>query len=123
MIARSMARPPYQNAGRASIAATGTAQRRLVRAPQTTTTTAIGRRNHGGIGIAAHVPLVLPTLLVITPIHSSQARESTARETATIAAVAPRAMASDRHSRRTANHSRPIPGVTLVSRMSDQAAG
>ena len=31
--------------------------------------------------------------------------------------------ASDRHSRRTANQSRPIPGVIFVSRTSDQAAG
>ena len=39
------------------------------------------------------------------------------------AAVAPSAIARFRHSRRTANQSRPMPGVTLVSRMSAQAAG
>ncbi len=44
-------------------------------------------------------------------------------ETTTNAAVAPSAMASERHSRRTANHSRPIPGVTFVSSTNDQAAG
>ena len=37
--------------------------------------------------------------------------------------VAPSAIARLRHSRRTANQISPIPGETLVSRMSAQAAG
>ena len=45
------------------------------------------------------------------------------KETATIAAVTPSAIPSDRHSRRTANHSSPIPGVIFVSRTSDQVHG
>ena len=44
-------------------------------------------------------------------------------ETAMTAAVAPSAIPRFRHSRRTANQSRPIPGETLVSRMSAQTAG
>src|ERR1019366_144314 len=95
--ARSIARPPYHSAGRATIAATGTAQRRLVRAPQTTTATAIGRRNHSGIGIAAEFPLLWPPPAPIPRSHSSQARGSTASETATIAAVAPSATARECH--------------------------
>ena len=35
----------------------------------------------------------------------------------------PNAIASARHSRRNANHSKPIPGVTFVSRTNDQVAG
>jgi hypothetical protein len=35
----------------------------------------------------------------------------------------PSAIASDRHSRRTANQTSPIPGVTFVSRTKAQAEG
>ena len=37
--------------------------------------------------------------------------------------VAPAAIASERHSRRTANQRRPMPGVTFVSSTNDQVAG
>ena len=47
----------------------------------------------------------------------------TANETATIAAVEPRAIARGRHSRRTANQSRPTPGEILVRSTNAQAAG
>ena len=40
-----------------------------------------------------------------------------------MAAVTPNAMASARHSRRTANHSSPMPGVTLVNSISDHVHG
>ena len=59
----------------------------------------------------------------ITSTQSATASGSSTNETATIAAVAPSAIASARHSRRTANHSSPIPGVIFVSRTIDQAAG
>ena len=44
-------------------------------------------------------------------------------ETATMAAVAPSAMPSCRHSRRTTNHSRPTPQVGLVSSTNDHVQG
>ena len=61
-------------------------------------------------------------LLAHRPLGGIARAASLARDPA-IAAVAPRAMASWRHSRRTTNHRRPMPGVILVSRTSDQAAG
>ena len=42
---------------------------------------------------------------------------------ATTPAVTPATVASDRHSRRTTNQSRPIPGVTFVNRTNNHAAG
>ena len=47
----------------------------------------------------------------------------TAKDTATIAAVEPSAIARGRHSRRTANQSRPTPGEILVRSTNAQAAG
>ena len=72
MTARSIARPPYHSAGSASIPATGTVQRRFVRAPQTTSATANGSRTRNGIGTAAHVPS-RPAIRVSTPTHWNQA--------------------------------------------------
>ena len=75
-----------------------------------------------GIGTAAQVGS-RPAMDDRTLSHSSQAPGMMTTEIAMTAAVAPSAIPRFRHSRRTANQSRPIPGVTLVSRMSAQAAG
>ena len=48
-------------------------------------------------------------------IQSRQASGATTNEIPAMTAVVPSANASGRHSRRTANHRRPTPGVTLVS--------
>ena len=72
MTASSIEMPPYQSAGRASIDATGTVQRRSVRAPQTTRATAAGSRISKGIGTEAHVP-PLPALATITSNQRGQA--------------------------------------------------
>ena len=61
--------------------------------------------------------------LTRTSIHSAQSDGLIANETATIAAVAPSAIARFRHSRRTANHSSPTPGVTFVSSTNAHVAG
>lgn len=62
-------------------------------------------------------------LSTLSSSHATHSRPSATSETATSAAVAPRAMASGRHSRRTANQISPTPGVTLVSSTNDQATG
>ena len=72
MTANSIVRPPYHSAGRASIPATGTVQRRFVRAPQTTTAIANGSRTMNGIGTAAHVPS-RPAMRVSRSTHWNQA--------------------------------------------------
>jgi hypothetical protein len=124
MTASSIEIPPYHRAGRASIEATGTVQGRSVRAPQTTIATAIGPRIQSGTGSDAHVPVrPEPRFAVTTPIHSLHSPGARANDAATMAVVAPNAIASDRHSRRTANHSRPIPGVIFVRRTIDQVHG
>ena len=102
--------------------ATGTVQRRSVRAPHTTSAIANGRRTRNGIGTAAQVPS-RPATWVRTAIQSAHAQGMIAAEVATTMAVAPMAIARLRHSRRTANQMSPIPGETLVSRISAQAAG
>ena len=100
--------------------ATGTVQRRSVRAPQTTTATAIGRRTIEWD--RARPPTSGPDRRWTSGrrSHSSHAPGTIAAETAMTAAVAPSAMPRFRHSPRTANQSKPIPGVTLVNRMSAQ---
>ena len=102
--------------------ATGTVQRRSVRAPQTTIEIANGSLTRNGMGTAAHVPS-RPATWVRTPIQSTHAHGMIAADVATTMTVAPSAIARLRHSRRTANQISPIPGETLVSRMSAQAAG
>ena len=102
--------------------ATGTVQRRFVWAPQTTSATANGSRTRNGIGTAAQVPS-RPAIRDSTSPHSNQASGSVTKDTATIRAVAPSAMASCRHSPRTTNHKSPIPGVIFVSSTSAQVAG
>ena len=82
----------------------------------------MGKRIASGTGTAAHVPF-LPTFEASTCGQRSHASGWNAAETATMATVAPSAIARDRHSRRTANHSSPTPGVILVSSTKDQAAG
>src|SRR3954462_3064542 len=68
--ASSIDSPPYQSAGSASIDATGTVQRRSVRAPQTTVAIAIGRRIRSGRGSDAQVPfLPAATFRVTTSTH------------------------------------------------------
>ena len=56
-------------------------------------------------------------------VQRAQADGSSTYETAAIATVAPIAIASDRHSRRTRNQRTPTPGVTFVRNISAQAAG
>ena len=102
--------------------ATGTVQRRSVRAPHTTTATATGSRTRKGIGRAAGVPS-RPAICTSTLTHSAHAPGMIAADTAMTTAVAPRAIPRLRHSLRAANQRSPIPGVTLVNRMSAQAAG
>src|SRR3954447_25056122 len=117
-----MLNPPYHSAGSAIIDAAGTTQRRFVRAPQTIRATATGRRNQKGIGTAAQVPS-RPAAELRTENHSAQAAGMKTADTAMTPSVAPRAIPSDRHSPRTANQSRPIPGVTFVSSTNAQVAG
>src|SRR3954466_15562154 len=117
-----MLNPPYQSAGSAIIEATGTTQRRFVRAPHTMRATATGRRNQKGIGTAAQVPS-RPAAELRTLNHSAHAAGIKNADTAMTASVAPRAIPSERHSPRTANQSRPIPGVTLVRSTNAQVAG
>ena len=101
--------------GRASQTATGTSQRRPVAAPKATRTAAItvrGTRSWLRPGDARR-----------NANQSDQADGARAKETATTAAVPPRARASARHSRRTANHRTPRPGVTFVRIGKAQVAG
>ena len=99
-----------------------TVQRRSVRAPQVTSTTAADRRDHRG-SETANWPTVAP---VWRPRNAEPVRPQSCgvdeRGHGTSTAVAPSAIASERHSRRTANHSSPTPGVTLVSRTNAQVA-
>jgi hypothetical protein len=55
--------------------------------------------------------------------QSNQALGDRTNESRAMPAVLAIAVASGRHSRRTANQSRPIPGVTLVRIPNAQAAG
>ena len=104
----------------AIVAATGTAQRRSVRAPHQTTPAASGRRRSSGIG---RLPSVKPRSWVSAPNHSVHRAGARANETTPIAAVAPRAIASCRHSRRNANQSTPTAGVTFVRNTNAHVAG
>src|SRR4029078_6684853 len=88
-----------------------------------TSTAATGRR--ASKGIAPQMPAVFGPVewLTRTSIHSAQSDGLVANDTATIAAVAPSTIARLRHSRRTANHSTPTPGVTFVSSTNAHVAG
>ena len=92
-----------QITGSASIAASGTVHRRSVRAPQIT----IDGRDGDPDQQDAHC---VPPSWRSSAIQSRQTSGANTNETAAIAAVVPSAIASARHSRRTANHSRPTPG-------------
>ncbi len=121
-----MAGPMIQSTGSAMVLATGTTQRRSVRAPQTTSAAAAARRsNSGGMShwreLLTSGPVELELIRNLT--QSNHAPGAIANETAAIAAVAPSAIPSDRHSRRTTNQSSETPGVTLVSNAIDQSAG
>ena len=104
--------------------ATGRTHARSVRAPQTTTRAATAIRNGSEIGTAWRGTSTVADSWVLeasmNPDHRSGART---RLTPAITAVAPSAIPRFRHSRRTTNHSRPTPGVILVSRMNAHAAG
>src|SRR4029078_5070396 len=122
--ASSIDRPPYHTAGRASIEATGTVHARSLRAPQTTIAMATGSRTRRGTGTDAHVPLLpAATFRWTTSTHVRHWSGSITKETATIAALTPRAIARDRRSRRTADHSSPIPAVIFVRSTSDHVHG
>ena len=62
-------------------------------------------------------------LRMLSLSQATHSRPSISRDTATSAAVQPSAIASGRHSRRTANQTSPTPGVTLVRSTNDQATG
>jgi hypothetical protein len=111
-----------QIVGMASVAATRTVQRRSVRAPQATSASAPTSRIGSGIGKCSPSGST-PTIERRATTHWPQSAGARAHETALSAAVAPSAMASDRHSLLTANQTRPTPGVTFVSRTNDHAAG
>ena len=122
MTASSIASPPYHSAGNASIPATGTVQRRFVRAPQTTSAIANGSRTRNGIGTAAHVPS-RPAIRVSTSTHSNHA-SGRSRTTRPRSAPSPPARWTAAATRpRTTNHSSPMPGVIFVSSTSAQVAG
>ena len=107
-----IARLPGHIAGTASAAATGTVQRASRVAPHQTIAAAIGSRSQSGMGRAGHgggVPAESSSI-VTQPTHSAG---TSTNVTATIAAVAPSAMPSWRHSRRATNHSSPMPGRDL----------
>ncbi len=113
---------PYHSAGSASIAPTGTTQRWLRGAPQAMSSTPIGPRTSSGIGTAAHVP-PLPVFEASSETQSRHASGINAIDTRAMAAVAPSAIASCRHSRRSTNHSSPTPGVIFVSSTSAHVHG
>ena len=108
--------------GIAIAAPTGTVHRRSVRAPHATMTAPTATRSHSGPG-SVHNGNVTPALSRRLSTHSNQADGMITNETRATAAVAPIAIPSERHSRRTANHSSPTPGVTFVRRMKAHAAG
>ena len=117
-----IAKPPGHSAGSATTALSGTVQRRFVCAPHATMTAATGRRTISGIGRAGQggsVPACSKSIET-QPIHCVGMVTSV---TATIAPVTPSAIPRLRHSRRTANQMRPIPGVSFVNRTTAQAPG
>src|SRR5439155_306454 len=63
------------------------------------------------------------TFRATTSTHVRHSSGSSTNEPAAMTAVAPSAIASARHSRRTANQRRPTPGVTFVNSTIDHAAG
>src|SRR5687768_14797280 len=93
--------------------ATGTVHRLSVLAPQMISAAAIGRRIRNGIGTYG-IGGGVPKLWVAKRMKSSQSRGPRMTETTMTASVAPAPIARDRHSRRAANQSRPIPGDSLV---------
>src|ERR1035437_5812913 len=125
-IATRIAGVVTQNTGMAAAVATGTTQRRSVRAPQTTSAAAATRRSHSGGKrklYQSFEPAPASCDVVRNFTQSHHALWAMANDTAEIIAVAPRAQASDRHSRRTTNQSSETPGVTFVSRPMDHRAG
>lgn len=94
-----------------------------MRAPQITTSAAAGRRtssgtgtNEFGLSAGLRVPVALP---MSTPIQSAHRLGAARNDALTTRPVTTSAVDSGRHSRRTANHSKPTPGVTLVSSTND----
>src|SRR5262245_38969304 len=107
--------------GRPTVAATATVHGLSVRAPQITIRAAIGRRRGAAGGTLKYCGSF--KFEMRESIHSCQSCGAITNVTAEMAAVAPRAIARLRHSRRTANHRRPTPGVTLVSNTNDHVHG
>ena len=112
--------PRIQSTGSAMNDATGTVHRRDVRAPQMTTSAAIGMRTTSGMRMTEGVrpnPVAPPEPLFerSTSIHWVHNLGEARSLSAITRAVAETAIARCAHSRRTANQSRPIPGVTLVN--------
>src|SRR3954454_4674771 len=97
-----------------------TVQGRFVRAPQTTSTSAIGSRGHRGIGNGQPGVSENPER---NPIHANQSLGLATKEMATMTAAGTTAIAKLRHSLRTRNHRSPRPMDGLVSRGSVQNAG
>ena len=122
MMASSITQLYHHIAGMASHAATATVHGRSVRAPHTTSRNAAGRRIQSGMGMALGAIGLLDSAMS-SSIHSRHIQGASRNDTPAMIAVAPRAMARERHSRRTANQTRPMPGVTLVSSTNDHVQG
>ena len=101
---------------------TGTVHFRFVRAPQATMTAPIAARSQTGTGSTGRLTAV-SRFLSRTSAHWNHSPGASTNDTAAIAAVAPRAIASERHSRRTTNQTNPTPGDTFDSRTNAHAAG
>jgi len=90
--------------------------------PITTITAAIATRKASGSGRSVFTGGA-SELFLSTAIHSAHRCGAMTYETADTSAVAPSAMASDRHSRRARCQRIATPGVTLVSSGNAQATG
>ncbi len=106
--------------GIANIEATGTSQARFVSAPAMTNAAANATRT----AIVSRYPEpAVPVSPRSRATHSNHRFGSRTNEATAMTAVVARAIANDRHSRRTANQRTPTPGVIFVSSRNDQAYG
>ncbi len=109
-------------AGSAIMAASGTAQERSARAPQATTRAAHENAEYKR-RVAQHAAVTgVLALDESTRSHSGHHAGTSAKEQMTRGPVTPNAIASERHSQRTANHNSPMPGVTFESNANDPVA-
>ena len=104
--------------GRPTKAATGTSHARSVRPAYQAMAAAIGSRTMSG-GTPAGGGTV--DAIASERIHSAQSAGASRTPASAITAVAPRATARLRHSRRATNQTSPTPDVTLVNSTNAQA--